>query len=56
MPKRLRRKSSRQRTAPTSARPGVDSDGAEATRQRVAHTLCGGAGWTRSSSAGMPFF
>ena len=55
-PKRLRLSSRRQRAAPTSVRPGVECDSAEATRQRVVHTLCVGAGWERSSRAGTPLF
>ena len=55
-PKRLRLSSMRQRAAPISLRPGVECDGAEAMRQRVVHTLCGGAGWERSSRAGTPLF
>ena len=50
MPKRLRRNSTCQRACTRSG------EGAEATRQRVAQTLCGGAGCGRSSSAGTPFF
>ena len=55
-PKRLRLSSRRQRAAPMSCRPGVERDGAEAIRQRVTHTLCGGAGWGLSRSAGTPLF
>ena len=55
-PKRFLLSSMRQREAPTSLRPGVECVTAEATRQRVVHTLCGGAGWPRSSSAGTPLF
>lgn len=36
--------------------PGTSDEGADATRQRVTHTLCGGAGPGRSRTAGTPFF